>query len=240
METSTEHKLEEAPLRNEEVQEIMGRMPRGIVLWNVGITLAVVVLFLLGSQFLHIPAKVEISVNVTAYPGPMAVTAPMDGMLAACHVANGQSIQAGQALVVISTDSNSVPVKAQATGRVEAERLYPGRRVSRGDTLLHIIPPRTSQPVCYGYLPAAISGEVRCEQAARLYITGYTEADYGFIPGRVSHVSSLPAANGSHYVEIQLPASLTTNSGKAIPFSYGMNGQAEIITGTEKLIKLLP
>ena len=211
METSTKHKLEEAPLRNEEVQEIMGRMPRGILWWNVGITLAVVVLFLLGSRFFHSPIKMEIAVTITAYPEPGALTSPMDGTLTGCFVTNGADVQAGQAMAIVATDSDSVLLKASTTGRIEAERLYLGRRVSRGDTLLHIIPSRTAAPVCYGY-----------------------------VPGIIAHVASLPVANGAHYVEIQLPASLTTNNGKAIPFSYGMSGQAEIITGTEKSMKLLP
>ena len=240
METSTKHKLEEAPLRNEEVQEIMGRMPRGILWWNVGITLAVVVLFLLGSRFFHSPIKMEIAVTITAYPEPAALTSPMDGTLTACFVTNGADVQAGQAMAIVATDSDSALLKAPTTGRFEAERLYLGRRVSRGDTLLHIIPSRTAAPVCYGYVPAAMAGDVQGGQEVRLRITGYPESDYGFIPGIIAHVASLPVANGAHYVEIQLPASLTTNNGKAIPFSYGMSGQAEIVTGTEKSMKLLP
>ena len=240
METSTEHKLEEAPLRNEEVQEIMGRMPRGILWWNVGITLATAVLFLLGSQVFRLPAKVEIAVTITAYPEPAALTSPMDGTLTGCFVTNGANVQAGQTMAIIATDSDSVLLKAPTSGRIEAERLYLGRRASLGDTLLHIIPPRPSAPVCYGYIPAAMAGDVQGGQKVRLRITGYPESDYGFIPGVIAHVASLPGANGAHYVEIQLPASLTTNNGKAIPFSYGMSGQAEIVTGTEKSMKLLP
>ena len=240
METSTKHKLEEAPLRNEEVQEIMGRMPRGILWWNVGITLAVVVLFLLGSRFFHSPIKMEIAVTITAYPEPAALTSPIDGPLTGCFVTNGSQVQAGQAMAIVATDSDSALLKAPITGRFEAERLYLGRRVSRGDTLLHIIPSRTAAPVCYGYVPAAMAGDVQGGQEVRLRITGYPESDYGFIPGIIAQVASLPVANGAHYVEIQLPASLTTNNGKAIPFSYGMSGQAEIVTGTEKSMKLLP
>lgn len=240
METSTEHKLEEAPLRNEEVQEIMGRMPRGILWWNVGITLAVVTLFLLGSRVFRLPAKVEIAVTVTAYPEPAALTSPIDGTLTGCFVTNGADVQTGQAMAIVATDGDSVLLKAPTTGRFEAERLYLGRRISRGDTLLHIIPPRTSAPVCYGYVPAAMAGDVQGGQKVRLHITGYPESDYGFIPGVIVHVASLPGANGAHYVEIQLPASLTTNNGKAIPFFYDMNGQAEIITGKDDTIKLFP
>ena len=240
METSTKHKLEEAPLRNEEVQEIMGRMPRGILWWNVGITLAVVTLFLLGSRVFRLPAKVEIAVTVTAYPEPAALTSPIDGTLTGCLVTNGADVQTGQAMAIVATDGDSVLLKAPTTGRFETERLYLGRRISRGDTLLHIIPPRTSAPVCYGYVPAAMAGDVQGGQKVRLHITGYPESDYGFIPGVIVHVASLPGANGAHYVEIQLPASLTTNNGKAIPFSYGMSGLAEIITGKDDTIKLLP
>lgn len=240
MDTTDKKNIEQPSLRNEEVQEIMGRMPRGITWWNLGITLAAAVMFLLGHHFFRFPSKVEFPVTVTAYPGPMIVTAPADGTLAVCNVTNGQSIHSGQAIATIATDSNYIPLKARMGGRIEAERLYPGRNVSKGDTLLYIIPPRTSAPVCYGHIPTATAGEVKCGQTVRLRITGYPESDYGFIHGTVAHVSSLPAVNGSRYVEIHLPASLTTSNGRAIPFTYGMSGQAEIITGKDSPLKLLP
>ncbi len=82
-----------------------------------------------------IPASAAIS------PGCIAVRAPVSGSIWQLNVAAGQSVAAGEELLVMEAMKMEVSVKAGLSGIVEAIHCEPGRPASAGDALLSLRPP---------------------------------------------------------------------------------------------------
>ena len=81
------------------------------------------------------PASAAIS------PGCIAVRAPVSGSIWQLNVAAGQSVAAGEELLVIEAIKMEVNVKAGLSGIGEGIYCEPGRPASAGDALLSLRPP---------------------------------------------------------------------------------------------------
>lgn len=235
----TKKPQEPLDLRSEEVQEVMGRVPRRIGVWNVGVAAVVLVLFAVWGSLLRAPERTAVPVTVTAYPEPVAVTAPAAGVLSVGLMCNGSYVTNGSPVARIVRGRDTLVLKAPATGTLEAERWFAGRAVRAGDTLFRIVPEHVAPPVCFGRLTAEQAATARPGQTVRLRFAAYPEADYGFVEGRIACVSPLSDAGGGYYFEVSLPPALTTSTGRRIPFAYGLAAEAELVSQGQPWLRRL-
>ena len=74
-------------------------------------------------------------------PGPAVLKAPMPGLILAVLVEPGQSVAAGQSLVVLEAMKMQNDLKAAGPGVVEQVTAQAGRTVERGEVLISFGPP---------------------------------------------------------------------------------------------------
>lgn len=72
--------------------------------------------------------------------GPVAMRAPMPGLVIAVEVGPDEVVRQGQGLVVIEAMKMENELKSPAAGRVAEIKIRPGQTVDKGDTLLVIDP----------------------------------------------------------------------------------------------------
>lgn len=70
--------------------------------------------------------------------GPRPLTAPMPGLIVRVNVHVGDSVQAGQGLVVMEAMKMENELRAQAAGRVKSVLASPGTAVEKGATLIEL------------------------------------------------------------------------------------------------------
>ena len=108
--------------------------------------------------------------------------------------------------------------------------------IKAGENVLTIIPEKPEQLTGKLQLPVAGSGKVKVGQKVNIKLDNYPYLEYGTLSGRVENIS-LVAVENNYFVEIELPMGLTTIYNKTLPFSYQLQGSAEIITEDIRLIE---
>ena len=77
--------------------------------------------------------------GVAAGPtGPAPLVAPMPGLVVRVNVQIGDTVQAGQGLVVMEAMKMENELRAQATGRVKSVTAVPGTAVEKGALLIEL------------------------------------------------------------------------------------------------------
>ena len=84
-----EHKAE---VRDNDVQEVLGEIPRGIILGGLIMLCTILVLFGLFISFFKVPNTITSSVTLIADNPPIDIVAPQTGRLAQVKVAEGEKI----------------------------------------------------------------------------------------------------------------------------------------------------
>ncbi len=110
------------------------------------------------------------------------------------------------------------------------------QNVEVGKIVFSVIPTIKTMPVCTMLLPALGSGKVAVGQRANVRLTNFPDQEFGYLEGRVEHVSDTPDPEGQYVVEIRFPKGLVTNYGVQLPIARQMQGSAEIITEDIRLI----
>ncbi len=110
------------------------------------------------------------------------------------------------------------------------------QNVELGKTVFSVIPTVKTLPVCTMLLPAQGSGKVAVGQRANVRLTNFPDQEFGYLEGRVEHISDTPDPDGMYVVEIRFPKGLVTNYGVQLPIDRQMQGSAEIITEDIRLI----
>lgn len=96
-------------------------------------------------------------------------------------------------------------------------------------------------PTCTMLLPAMGSGKVKVGQRALVRIINFPDHEFGYLEGRVEHLSNIPNADGNFAVKIHLPKGLVTNYGFQLPKNIQMQGSADIIIEDKRLLyRLFP
>jgi pyruvate carboxylase subunit B len=80
----------------------------------------------------------ELSAANAGPAGPAPLLAPMPGLIVRVNVAIGDSVSAGQGLVVLEAMKMENVVRARAAGVVKAVRATPGTAVERGTVLVEL------------------------------------------------------------------------------------------------------
>jgi len=71
--------------------------------------------------------------------GPLAIRAPMPGVVKDCFVADGDTVEEGAALLVLEAMKMNNQIRAARAGTVQGVAIAAGQRVNKGDPLLTIV-----------------------------------------------------------------------------------------------------
>ena len=83
----------------------------------------------------------DITAATSGPTGPAPVIAPMPGLIVRVNVAVGDTVQAGQGLVVMEAMKMENELKASAAGRVKSIFAAPGKAVEKGAVLVELEQP---------------------------------------------------------------------------------------------------
>jgi len=107
--------------------------------------------------------------------------------------------------------------------------------VTDGDEVLTVTPGKGTL-VGHLYLSQAGSGKVALDQAVHIKFKSFPYREYGIVLARVATISHI-ARDNRYMVNVHLPNGLKTTYGQDLPFSFNMEGTAEIITEDLRLIE---
>ena len=80
----------------------------------------------------------QLTAAAAAPAGPAPLVAPMPGLIVRVNVATGDTVNAGQGLVVMEAMKMENELRASSAGVVKAVRVAPGIAVERGATLVEL------------------------------------------------------------------------------------------------------
>ncbi len=100
------NKLDMLEIRSEEMQEIMGYVPRWIVRWGISVITASIILLLVGAWFFKYPDIVNATVVVLTENPPAPVVAQVAGRLSPLLAADNQELRHGELIAVIANPAS--------------------------------------------------------------------------------------------------------------------------------------
>ncbi len=104
------HTHDQIDVRSEEVQEIIGRPPHGLVRWGITAFFGVLILVLLSSWFIRYPEVIDAPLRLTAIHAPKTLEARVNGKLVRLPAENNSEVQQGQVLGWIESTANHATV----------------------------------------------------------------------------------------------------------------------------------
>jgi multidrug resistance efflux pump len=129
-------------LRSEEVQEVMGEIPPGIVRWGITAIFIIIAILLIGSFIFKYPDVVTATVTLTTEEPPASVIARATGKIDEICVRNNQPVKKGTQLGVIQNPANTADMllliqrmkqwKAMHLDLVAAKQLFNDRPLQLG------------------------------------------------------------------------------------------------------------
>ena len=116
------------------------------------------------------------------------------------------------------------------TASAELFSVYPGNKTAVGELTI----------------PSNGAGKVMAGQEVRIRLTNYPYSEYGYIRGRVSHISAAvrrvetpQGMENAYLVRVSLPDSMRTNYGKVLPLVAELNGVGDVVTRKRRLLERL-
>jgi len=200
----------ELDVRSEDVQEIIGRPPHGLVRWGVTGFFGVLALVLIAASVIRYPEVVRAPLIITAIDAPKTLEARTGGKIVRLLAENNEQAKKGQVLAWMESTAGHRQVLRLS---VEIDSLR--NRVTRDD-IEHIENMELASFVELGEIQPAFQG---FELAWREYI------------------SEIPVRDSLFFARVEFPSGLVTNYGREIPPRNGMTGQAEIITRDMRLLQ---
>lgn len=82
-------------------------------------------------------------------------------------------------------------------------------------------------------------GKINIGQKVMIKLESFPSGEFGYIPGRVEHISDIPNRRDSFLVSVSLPRGLQTVYNHSILFRNNLSGQGEIITNNRRLFNRL-
>ncbi|HOF21554.1 MAG TPA: HlyD family efflux transporter periplasmic adaptor subunit [Bacteroidales bacterium] len=108
--------------------------------------------------------------------------------------------------------------------------------VARDEPVLTVVPLVPGNYIGRMDLKMHRSGKVRTGQAVNIKLAGYPYLEYGMVRGIVESKSLVPAGD-AYIIEIILPEGLKTLYGRELEFTQNMQGTAEIMTDSLRLLQ---
>ena len=108
--------------------------------------------------------------------------------------------------------------------------------VSKDEPVLSVIPFEPGDYIGRVDLKMQRSGKVKTGQRVNIKLTGYPYLEYGMVRGIVTSKSLVPTGD-SYIIEITLPDGLRTLYGENLEFTQNMQGTAEIMTDSLRLLQ---
>ncbi len=108
--------------------------------------------------------------------------------------------------------------------------------VARDEPVLSIVPNQPGNFIGRMDLRMQRSGKVKPGQAVNIKLTGYPYLEYGMVRGVVKSKSLVPSGD-SYVIEITLPDGLKTLYNRELGFTQNMQGTAEIMTDSLRLLQ---
>ena len=99
--TEKESVLKNIELRSEEIEEILGKPPKGIIRSGISIITAVIVILFLISFFFKYPDKITSSIILTSENIPAKIVAKSNGKIISLFVKDNQMVKENEVLAVI-------------------------------------------------------------------------------------------------------------------------------------------
>jgi len=114
-------------------------------------------------------------------------------------------------------------LRAPVSGRVgQIAAVRVGSVVAAGEQLGMVVPGGVLKAIAE-FLPASALGRIRPQQPARIVLSGFPSAQYGYLPALVARVASEPR-DGTIRVELVLRPDRRTR----LPLQHGLPGTAEV------------
>ncbi len=101
-----ENELNKIEVRSEEIQDILGQVPRWIVRWGTVVVLLTVLILLAFSFIFEYPEIIRANIRVTTENPPAAVVARVNGQIEIWKVQDSTKVQSGDHLVVIESSAS--------------------------------------------------------------------------------------------------------------------------------------
>jgi HlyD family secretion protein len=134
---------------------------------------------------------------------------------------------------------NTYVLKSPIEGTVSFSEFWStNQSVNQGSTIMVVIPENEGSVIGKISLGQDGAGKVKEGQKVIIKMKNYPYLEYGVLEGRVSSIS-MAAENDMFSVFVELPDELITNYGKVLDFSHDMEGNAEIITQSARLVEKL-
>lgn len=93
-------------LRSDEVQEILGSLPRWIVRWGITVIFLIIVVLLVGSYFYRYPDIIQSRVTVLSENPPVSIVARAEGKIDTIFISDKQDVEEGSVLGIIENPAN--------------------------------------------------------------------------------------------------------------------------------------
>ncbi|RPI76608.1 MAG: HlyD family efflux transporter periplasmic adaptor subunit [Desulfobacteraceae bacterium] len=124
-----ENKIELPESRSEEVQEVMGYIPRWIVRWGISVFFATFTILLIGTGFFKYPDIIPSKIMITAEIPAASIVARVSGKIQRLYVRENELVKQGALIALIETpaDENHVfELKSRLASFETAEVINPG------------------------------------------------------------------------------------------------------------------
>ncbi len=121
-------------------------------------------------------------------------------------------------------------------GFVSFHKIWSNNQFLRqNETVFTVVPEKETKIIGKLELPVKKSGKVKIGQRVNIKLDNYPHLEYGMVEGRIEKISRVPEDN-QYSLEVSFPNGLTTNYNRKLPFNQKMQGQAEIVTESMRLL----
>lgn len=165
-----EKQYKDIELRSEEVQELMNKIPPGILRYGILMLLGIIVLLFAGSACFSYPDTVDAEFTLTTQIPPAYITAQSNGRIEQLYVSNRQSVHKGDILGVIENVARTEDM-FYLRERLKEWKLAGSRMEQIGTLFFHRIPELGSVQTAYSSCLLAWNNYLQHMQKSRIYET---------------------------------------------------------------------
>ena len=97
-------------LRSDEVQEILGALPRWIIRWGITVVLIILIVLITGSYFYKYPDLIRARITIISENPPVHIVARATGKIDTFFIQDNQMVKKGQLLGIIENPSDFINV----------------------------------------------------------------------------------------------------------------------------------